>query len=61
MQVPDEVDLRGAIEQIAAIVDPTTHVDELARADTLFAAVNTCPGNYCLVMHPQVAPESDVT
>ena len=60
MQVPDEVDLRGAIEQIAAVVDPTAHVDELARGDTFFTVVNTCPENYCLVAQPQVAPETDV-
>ena len=60
MQVPDEVDLRGAIEQIAAVVDPTAHVDELARGDTFFSVVNTCPKNYCLVTQPQVAPETDV-
>lgn len=45
MLVPGGVHVRGAIEQIAAIVEPTVHGDELARGDTFFSVVNTRPDN----------------
>ena len=58
--MPDKVNVRAAIEQIAKPVDPSVRVDELARGDQFFSVVNTLPENYCVVTQPQVAPESDI-